>query len=1511
VGIIIKNYAPNSAFKYLQLIVISLVFSCFIFAFQVNPAYSEGSRDMVKNGGDRPFTEWADDTTASVPRKTLLKVYAVSGETIYLGSSVYSSSDGHDIVVRSPSHVQTIYDVNNLTGAGFINTVAKETAGPKPLNAAGYTPFTVNVNETGFWEVEFHGPTATGNPVPVSATLQFATDSSTQSTVAAWDVTVVRSGAEKKGRVSADYLALNLGSNGRSLNSDFYVLTDDWYQYLTSMNGTDPFGFVFIANNRGYIDQTNGNTLYHSAKALENNLNFLGNILVQRPDVPDTATDITHRVFFNPPSSDLPGYQANGVAPPETTGFSFTAGPGGIGTTTIVGAGGDFSFNTSSSGSYQIVIDTYPLGSPDGVYDLSVDRTIENVSSVGLNTVSWDGKDAFGSNLPVGSYCAQIIQKGGEYHLPFLDVENNPNGFTIQVLNPPYTPAFPPDWKDTTVYYNDENYTTADSTAIDLDGLGATSPRSAVGGIDSASGVHAFTDYYGDVKGLETWTYFPGSWQETCFSIEEASVSGHVFYDTNDNGALNPGEPPLPNIQVTVTDGDGPHTVTTDTNGDYILFVKPGSVTAVVVAATVPAGYVLTTLGMDSQAFTATLGTHTPTNPVGYFLPPLEITIDPLTDCSESNTPVITGTTTAANGSVITLTINGVDYTTTANGGLWSVTVTNPLEWDKSYPFTVSVIDAYDRTASASGEVTICPMRYCCCDEDVIYTFHLTGFSLLAHCLMQPSSPVTITVDVPAGFDLTPTTNLTVPIKFYVLEESKWYFAQPTASIVGNQITFTLPYLPVTSESYTITQIIIGDRNQHILLDNPCAGGTFDFVIQVHTQCDNLIIHKPIIIADGPRTIEFISVNEQSILPVPEVTACTDATVTGRVYTCSGQPWVCDNVDVWFSDPCVGCSEDECGGPALTGTVRVQTDAFGDFTATLPAPPVSNTDYDAACGTGTTYKINAKPFVDPAIYCETEAFCTDVTVVPNTPAKLQWLVDTQDGPFVPVCSGVQMQKDQCQLVRVYLLDNCDVPNACSDHTGNIAPAEVDRIVYLSGIVSNEECTTDTAPPLVGAHFYATCPDLNYEGVTQINQVTIAQGSCYAEFFVVPIVDGYVKLTATSEFPNPAFNADSICAHIYNLTDPSDPVNLVGTTMVPDHDGTYPRGGWVYQEAIWLESELCPCAENMTVQVEFRHETTPLIDENTGEIIVGYGLTATWDTSFNATYNYTGRYDSGDTFSFGQFNTDNTCKSHFYIYPKAYSMCADPCGAVDECGKPVLSECTPACDWEGYMAVRVKVTCTTTGLTYASGWQEIRFASPVEDVRQLAADKWQIISTPKTLAGTGDLNFLLGTGNVKAAFYYNNGSWAAATGPLTPLYAYYVRTAQADCNIKNQDGYNAKYIFKRATLIGDTMPPSRPLAAGWNFVGVAAPPDGDGCATEEYLVYHWLGSACNLCKKVYNPGATTGNLALWNNLAVTADGGNILSWVDSLEPVLNGDGYWLWTSGTGSLAADTAPELLKQ
>ncbi len=37
-------------------------------------AIAEGSRELVKNGGSRPYTEWRTDSTSTFKRRTILKV---------------------------------------------------------------------------------------------------------------------------------------------------------------------------------------------------------------------------------------------------------------------------------------------------------------------------------------------------------------------------------------------------------------------------------------------------------------------------------------------------------------------------------------------------------------------------------------------------------------------------------------------------------------------------------------------------------------------------------------------------------------------------------------------------------------------------------------------------------------------------------------------------------------------------------------------------------------------------------------------------------------------------------------------------------------------------------------------------------------------------------------------------------------------------------------------------------------------------------------------------------------------------------------------------------------------------------------------------------------------------------------------------------------------------------------------------------------------------------------------
>ncbi|MFN6475757.1 hypothetical protein [Nostoc sp. DedQUE07] len=551
----------------------SLGFFLCILGNSIQPSWAEGSKELVSDGGYRPYLEWSDLLLAGIVRKTILKVYVQQGETVNLGSSVITSfSDPQDIVYRSPFSSQNGSCDVLTNGFGLINTVVKETAGPLP-NTNGYTPCTFVATETGIYEVEFHSPDTSGanNPPPRTTTAAFPTDINQRSGVAAWDITVRDSnGVAKKGRVFTSYIAMNMGANASGgtpvgLNSKLYIQTKDGYRYETDMNGVDPFGFIFFANNRGYIDTTNNSTLYHSAGGASNNsLIFPGNVQVQNPNVSDTTTDITHLVFFNRPDTATLNSLSIPIAatiPTVPTSFKFTGGNGGSGNQTSVGVGGNFSFNAASTGSYQIIIDT----NNDGIFDPSSDRVIQNVLSVGSNVVLWDGKNASGVNLqPLpgnAAYNAIITTRSGEYHFPMLDAENNPLGFKITMENPPA--AFPnlvdqngQQIGSTTVYYNDNNYTTANGTAINLNGTGATNPRNAARGINSATGEHEFSSNYGDFKGIDTWTYFPSQAILTPLVITtntQANVIGtksvRFLADNDTSGTVTVGD----RIEYTIT----------------------------------------------------------------------------------------------------------------------------------------------------------------------------------------------------------------------------------------------------------------------------------------------------------------------------------------------------------------------------------------------------------------------------------------------------------------------------------------------------------------------------------------------------------------------------------------------------------------------------------------------------------------------------------------------------------------------------------------------------------------------------------------------------------------------------------------------------------------------------------------------------------------------------------------------------------------------------------------------
>ncbi len=202
----------------------------------------------------------------------------------------------------------------------------------------------------------------------------------------------------------------------------------------------------------------------------------------------------------------------------------------------------------------------------------------------------WDGKDANGVDLPRRAdntpYNARIRLRTGEYHFPMLDAESNPNGFEIEMLNPPSSQ--PADFNRFTVYYNDENYT-INGTNVNLDRSGRSStpgtptfPRNAATGINSSGGEHEFSGGYGDFLGIDTWAYFPSDAAFADIVITLGDVSGTLYEDSDGEDDFDTNEPRLPeDITVTlyndansnnvIDDGEQVATTTTDDNGDYIF----------------------------------------------------------------------------------------------------------------------------------------------------------------------------------------------------------------------------------------------------------------------------------------------------------------------------------------------------------------------------------------------------------------------------------------------------------------------------------------------------------------------------------------------------------------------------------------------------------------------------------------------------------------------------------------------------------------------------------------------------------------------------------------------------------------------------------------------------------------------------------------------------------------------------------------------------------------------------
>ena len=489
----------------------------------VSVANAEGSRTLVKNGGYRPYLEFTGQETAGINLQPSIKVFVKKGEQVNVGSSVPHSANGDaDIVYRWPPGDPPLltndqvgegsFNVDSTT-CGFIDTVDKESVGPFP-KPGGYIPCTFRAQTTGIYEIEFHAPEfankKTDYPVVKTVTEPFPTDNKQHQTVAAWDVTVFQTpndpSTEQIGRAYATFLPMDMGSNGLELNSRVFFLNRSGYLYRVNLNSIDPFRFIFFANSKGFQDKADetGNSIYRSVEIAEIDKN--NKVFLHDPNDPDEQTDITHKIFFNIPATDLPldvevplpsgettWLRSTLPALPQINDFKFTGNEGSVGQTGTLPLKGNFSFTVDMKGDYIINIDA----NNNDIFGDGNDRVLMGRADVGENIIPWDGLDGSQKPLPAQtlSYNSLLTLIVGAMHFPFLDPENNPDGLIVERVNCDQLPCTV---EDSTVFYNNSGLKIKSGSPPD--------PISALGGIDSSNGAQKFSKRFGDQKGIDTWT---------------------------------------------------------------------------------------------------------------------------------------------------------------------------------------------------------------------------------------------------------------------------------------------------------------------------------------------------------------------------------------------------------------------------------------------------------------------------------------------------------------------------------------------------------------------------------------------------------------------------------------------------------------------------------------------------------------------------------------------------------------------------------------------------------------------------------------------------------------------------------------------------------------------------------------------------------------------------------------------------------------------------------------------
>jgi Secretion system C-terminal sorting domain len=483
-------------------------------------------------------------TLDSIEAKTYFFVYANAGDSICLASSALATGSGAIILYRPNGTVDANYTIRGPGNAGYIapgsGSRNREKQGPFGLNnggLGGYTPIVRVADVTGIWIVEFVAP----NPNSTNSAYNVATvppltsadfgQTTNNTIISAFDVSIVKNGALVKGRVYSDFLSLSGGGLNRTTGNvsigftityfyqffDLYALTREGMRYDILIKGLAPYGYFISADNVGVTLPDGQTPAYESVKYQPTGPS---NRRVFKPGDPETPFLSKHKLFFNAPDAVMPVTATLRNATTwlnpvfDATAYTYNLNYNIQGTPNPLA--GFFYFNFANLGiRYKIVLDT----NGDFIYGNNDDLTITGTTVSGMNNINWDGLDAAGNTIPQDRCVnARISFIAGEMHIPVADAEQFRDGIVIKRVNG--FSAVP----DYTMYWNDEPLNEFDTVYLaGPAGYPEKTPATGVNGnltkrrwekreatnttAFANTGSPSHTNNYGDLRYMDQWAY--------------------------------------------------------------------------------------------------------------------------------------------------------------------------------------------------------------------------------------------------------------------------------------------------------------------------------------------------------------------------------------------------------------------------------------------------------------------------------------------------------------------------------------------------------------------------------------------------------------------------------------------------------------------------------------------------------------------------------------------------------------------------------------------------------------------------------------------------------------------------------------------------------------------------------------------------------------------------------------------------------------------------------------------